>query len=119
MRNPLLDKDFLLKLDEARDRETFVRLIALTFDEHPLETIEGRATQGSLNIDGRSAVRRTCSLTLVANELNINDFYWGMKTKFALEIGIKNKINPEYPDIIWFSFWCIFNYFFQYFSKHK
>ena len=104
MRNPLLDKEFLLKLDEARERETYVRLIALTIDEHPVETIEGRATQGSLNIDGKSAVRRTCNLSLVANEMNINDFYWGLNSKFKLEIGIKNKIDDIYPDIIWFPF---------------
>ena len=104
MRNPLLDKEFLLKLDETRERQIYVRLVALTFDEHPLETIEGRVTQGSLNIDGKSAVRRTCNLTLVANDLNINDFYWGTKTKFSLEIGVKNNINKEYPDIIWFPF---------------
>ena len=104
MKNPLLDKDFLLKLDETRERETFVRLIALTIDESPIETIEGRATQGSLNIDGKSAVRRTCSLSLVANEMNINDFYWGLNSKFKLEIGIKNKIDDTFPEIIWFPF---------------
>ena len=64
--------------------------------------IEGRVTSGSINIDGASAIRRTCSLSLVAKELNINDFYWGLKSKFKLEIGLKNTINSNYPDIIWF-----------------
>jgi hypothetical protein len=49
-------------------------------------------TQGSINVDGVSAVRRTCSLSLIAHELNINDFYWGLKSKFKLEIGLKNTI---------------------------
>ena len=57
---------------------------------------------GSINIDGASAIRRTCSLSLIAKELNINDFYWGLKSKFKLEVGIKNSINPQYPNIIWF-----------------
>ena len=104
MKNPLLNKDFLLKLDEMREREIYIRLIALNINEEPIEEIEGRATQGSINIDGSSAVRRTCNLTLIANELNINNFYWGMNSKFKLEVGIKNKIDKNYPDIIWFPF---------------
>ena len=100
--NPLLDKEFLLELDKGRNRTTYVRLTALTFDELPLETIEGRATQGNLNLDGKSAVRRTCNLTMVASDVNINEFYWGLRNKFILEIGLKNLINSIYPDIIWF-----------------
>jgi hypothetical protein len=68
----------------------------------PLESIEGRVTAGSINVDGASAVRRTCSLTMVATNVNINDFYWGLNTKFKLEIGLLNKINSKYPNIIWF-----------------
>ena len=40
---------------------------------------------------------------MVAKEVNINNFYWGIKQKFRLEIGLKNYINPNYPDIIWFN----------------
>lgn len=90
--NPLLDKDFLSVLDAHRERETYVRIIALSFQEDPLEAIEGRVTQGSINIDGASAIRRTCSLSLIAQDLNINDFYWGVKSKFKLEIGLRNTI---------------------------
>lgn len=102
MSNPLLDKDFLYTLDQHRHKEVFARVIALTFEERPIEQIEGRVTAGSINIDGDSAVRRSCNLTLVAKELNINDFYWGLTNKFSLEIGLKNEINPDYPEIIWF-----------------
>ena len=35
-------------------------------------------------------------------DVNINDFYWGLNNKFKLEIGLKNKINLNYPNIIWF-----------------
>ena len=100
--NPLLDSQFLLELDKHREHEVYARVIALTFDEQPVETIEGQVTSGSINIDGASAVRRTCSLSLVAKDLNINDFYWGVKSKFKLEVGLKNNINDNYPDIIWF-----------------
>ena len=39
---------------------------------------------------------------MIAQDVNINDFYWGLKNKFKLDIGIKNTINPKYPNIIWF-----------------
>ena len=117
--NPLLDKDFLAELDAYREREVYAKIIALNFQEQPIEQIEGQVTQGSINIDGASAVRRTCSLTLVAKDLDINDFYWGIKSKFKLEIGLRNTIKnrsygfdadgkeaywgDKYPqDIIWF-----------------
>lgn len=100
--NPLFDQDFLKELFENKNRTIFARITALTKEELPIEFIEGKVTGGSINIDGSSAVRRTCSLTMVAKEVNINDFYWGLKTKFKLEIGLKNQINSNYPDIIWF-----------------
>lgn len=102
MKNPLMDQEFLTQLTEYPHREVYARIIALSFDELPLETIEGHVTSGSINIDGNSAVRRSCSLSLVAKNININDFYWGLNNKFKLEIGLKNFINPIYPNIIWF-----------------
>lgn len=102
IKNPLLDLDFLKALDENNSREVYAEIFALNSDGEILESLEGYVTQGSINIDGKSAVRRTCSLTIVANELNIHEYYWGLHTKFKLSVGLKNNINPEYPDIIWF-----------------
>lgn len=97
-----MDEEFLRQLHTNRNREVFARLISLDFNENPIEKIEGRVTSGSINIDGASAVRRTCSVSLVAKDININDFYWGIKNKFTLEIGLTNTIDFKYPDIIWF-----------------
>lgn len=102
MSNPLFDMAFLQSLLTQNNRTLYARIIALTQEELPIEYIEGKATAGSVNIDGNSAVRRTCSLTLVAQNVNINEFYWGLKTKFRLEIGVKNEINSNYEDIVWF-----------------
>lgn len=103
MRNPLLDENFLLKLESNRNREIFARIILLSVNETPIEQIEGKVTGGSIDIDGTSSVRRSCSLTLIAKDVNINDFYWGLKNKFILEIGLKNTIDTDnYEDIIWF-----------------
>ena len=100
--NPLFDIDFLNKLTLRRDRITYAKITALTKDELPIESIEGKVTGGSVNIDGASAVRRTCSITMVAKDVDINAFYWGLKNKFTLEIGVQNLIDKRYPDIIWF-----------------
>lgn len=118
--NPLLDTEFLKKLYSHHHREIFARVTALTFDERPVECIEGRITGGSVNVDGTSSMRRSCSLTMVAKDVNISDYYWGLNIKFKLEIGltlpemIKNYeywdddvntyIHPykNYPDVIWF-----------------
>ena len=95
-------RQFLIDLDKTKVKIIYARITALRFDEAPIETIEGRITQGSINLDGDSTVRRTCSLTLVANEFNYSNYLWGLNTKFKLEIGVKNNINSAYPSIIWF-----------------
>lgn len=100
--NPLLDTNFLKQLDLENQKEIFVKIISLNQNEEPVEAIEGRATGGSINIDGSSAVRRTCSISLVADGVNITDVYWGLTTKFSLWIGLTNNIDKEYEKIIWF-----------------
>lgn len=96
------DKNFLLELDKQKNKIIYARITALTFDEKPIEFIEGRVTQGSINVDGASAVRRSCSLTMIAKNFDYRDYYWGLNTKFKLEIGVENLINSNYPEIIWF-----------------
>jgi len=88
----LQDKEFLEQLDQKEHREIYARITSLDMDENPIEYIEGRLTAGSINVDGNSAVRRTCNLTLVSQDLDINDFYWGIKTKIKVEIGLKNTV---------------------------
>ena len=106
----LLDEEFLAALLEQKERELYGRIASLDVNELPIEYIEGRVTGGSINVDGNSAVRRSCSLTMVSDDVNINDVYWGVRTKFKLEVGVKNRLVNEYrasdggvyPDIIWF-----------------
>lgn len=100
----IYDQDFLKSLTKEKNKTTYARITALSLDELPLQQIEGQVSQGSVNIDGASSVRRTCSLTILAREdkFKLNDYYWGFNTKFKLEIGIENSINSNYPDIIWF-----------------
>ena len=99
----LYDKEFLLALDKEKNKTIYAKIIALNIEESPIESIEGRVTQGSINIDGASAVRRSCSLTMVAQEFDYSDYVWGMNTKFKLEIGVENNINSKFPKMIWFN----------------
>ena len=103
MRDPMLDEEFLRELDQYPHKFLWAKIISLNMDEYPLEEITGKVTSGSVNVDGSSSVRRTCSLSMVAQDVNINEFYWGLKTKFRFYIGVENWINSEYPDIIWFN----------------
>ena len=64
------DKNFLLELDRLKNRVIYARITKLTFNEEPIEAIEGKVTGGTINIDGASSIRRTCSLTLVANNFD-------------------------------------------------
>lgn len=98
----LYPKEFLNLLDKQRNKITYARIIALTFDERPLETIEGRVTSGSIIVDGASAIRRTCQVNLVTPEVNISNYLWGLNTKIKLAVGVENHVDKNYPDIIWF-----------------
>lgn len=103
MKNPLKDKNFLRQLDLHHNHNIYAKIIVLDFNENPKEEITGRVLPGgSISVDGTSAVRRTCSLTLVAENLNRSNYIWGLNSKFKLEIGLENQINEEYPKVIWF-----------------
>lgn len=103
MKNPMDDIEFLKELHSQKNRTLYARVISLNFDEQPIEEIQGKITTGSINVDGASAVRRTCSLTIsAADDIEITDFYWAFSTKFKLEIGLENYIDSRYPSIVWF-----------------
>ena len=111
--NPLLDNDFLTQLYEAREREVYAKVTLLTLDELPVEDFSGKVTQGTVNLDGTSAVRRTCSLSVVTELDEANSYMWALNSKFKLEVGLKNVLKDitsergfkpyaNYGDIIWF-----------------
>ena len=101
-KNPLLDKEFLKKLDLDKKKTIFARITALNLDENPIDRIEGKVTGGSINVDGSSSVRRTINLSMIAHEIKINDYYWGLKAKIKVDIGLENRVDNKYDDIIWF-----------------
>ena len=70
----LKDSSFLKILDKSNNKEQFIKITALTFDERPIKSIEGLITGGSLNFDGKSSVRRTGSISVLADDKE-NDLY--------------------------------------------
>ena len=106
--NYLKDSSFLLKLDNEFNRTYQVKINVLDLEEAPVESIEGKVLPGStITIDGNSSVRRTCSITFLAedtvNDLTDIDNLLSINKKIEILIGIKNNIDRvHYDDIIWF-----------------
>ena len=103
----LKDAPFLRKLDLENLKTQYVKIIVLDKNEKPLRAIEGRVSNsGSININGKSAVRRAGSLTFLAeeteNDLTDIDNLLSMNKRIRILIGIENHIDKNYDDIIWF-----------------
>ena len=103
----LKDSSFLKIIDRLNNKEQFVKITALTFDEKPIKAIEGKIVSGSLNINGTSNIRRNGNLTVVADEYendltDINNLF-SINKKIQLEIGFLNTTSyyNQFP-IIWF-----------------
>lgn len=104
----LKDKEFLLKLDRLKIRKEYIKITVLSFDEKPIKEIQGIATDGTVNVDGASAMRRTCSLTILADNTNNDlmdiDNLISINKKIKIEKGIENLLTDysKYGKIIWF-----------------
>ena len=103
----LQDQSFLKSLDNYNNKFFSVRIEIYTSDDFFIKNIEGRVQPGStISINGSSSVRRTCNLTMVASEedndlLNIDSILSPNKRIKIFE-GIRNDINGNYDDVIWF-----------------
>ena len=103
----LKDKDFLRALDNTKNKFYWVKIDVLDAEELPIQSIEGRVQPGStINLDGSSAVRRTCNISFIAedvdNDLTNIENLLSMNKKVKIYEGIRNDIDKYYDDIIWF-----------------
>ena len=97
------DIAFLKALYEQDYLEQYVKVISFNLENEPQEELIGRATSGSINVDGASSLRRTCQLTLSCEEGQVaTDAYWGLRTIFRIYVGLGNFIDARYDDICWF-----------------
>ena len=92
------DAAFLEEMDSLHLQEQYVKITLLDWNENPLREIQGVSTGGSINLNGDSSMRRTCSLTMVApNEefsgvTNVESLF-SINKKIYVEIGLKNMIS--------------------------
>lgn len=104
--NYLQDYDFLKRLDLQKLKEFNAKIVILDIKEQPLISIEGKIRNGNININGNSSLRRTGSLTFVAQEDTNNltkvENLLSINKKIKIFIGYKNNIDTRYDDMIWF-----------------
>ena len=97
-----------MKLDKLNIRTHYAKIILLSFDDKPIREIQGNITAGSLSVNGSSSVRRTISLTMLADEHNSNiediDNEISINKKVKVLVGYTNPLKSYayYGDIIWF-----------------
>ncbi len=104
----LQDKRFLKEMDLLKLKEQLVKITVLDWAENPIKEIQGKITGGSLNLDGKSSIRRTCNLTMFVEDYDdinittINNLI-SINKKMQLAVGIKNTTGKykEYP-IVWY-----------------
>ena len=102
----LKDSSFLDALTKEKIKTVYARINILNKEELPIAKIEGKVVNGSINIQGNAAVRRTGSISLAVDEemtniTNVNNII-SMNKKISIFIGIENDINIHYDKIIWF-----------------
>ena len=106
--NFLDDKLFLKELENYPIKETSLRVELLDFKEQPITEIQSKIVSGSLNLDGSSSMRRTCSFSLVVdnetyNLENLNSLI-AINRKIKLYIGQTNFLDDykHYGNTVWF-----------------
>lgn len=115
------DRRFLTQIDNLKIKQQYIKITVLTWQEQPIQEVQGICISGNLNVSGDSSMRRTASLSILADEKNNNlanmDHLFAINKKCKLELGIKNTLplyypqgsenNPinyqsKYGDIVWF-----------------
>lgn len=103
----LKDTQFLKEIDKVKNKQQFVKITVLDWQERPLQNITGKVIDGNINLDGSSAMRRTANITLFADNTNNNltniDNLISINKKIEVLIGFSNDFN-KYKDfpILWF-----------------
>jgi len=101
-----LTKEELKILDTEHNQEHYAKIEVLNEKEELISSIQGRITTGSLQVNADSSLRRTCSLTFVAEETesieNVDNLL-SINKRVKIYEGLANDgLLPDRPDIIWF-----------------
>lgn len=103
----LKDSNFLKMIDSSYLKEQFVKIVLLDYQERPITEIQGKVNSGNLNLNGSSAMRRTCNLNMTVdsfdNDIKNPKSLFAINRKVSIEVGFKNFTNYyQEHDIIWF-----------------
>ena len=86
-------------------KEQYVKIIILSFDEKPIQQIQGRILSGNVSLDGSSGMRRTCNLNMTTENEFDNSYQelLNINKKVEVLIGFLNTTSKysQYP-ILWF-----------------
>ena len=100
----LQDSAFLSMVDNLQIKEQYVKITVLDWLENPLQEVQGLITGGSGNLDGKSAMRRSCNLTVhipneeVSNVTNINNLFSVNKKPKILSSGSSKNFKREFSE---------------------
>lgn len=104
----LQDQYFLKELENYPIKEQHLKVELLDFSENTIAEIQGKCVSGSLNLDGASSMRRTCTFSLIVDEntydlTNVESMI-SINKKIKLYTGYTNFMDKykAYGDIIWF-----------------
>lgn len=87
-------QEFLDKLYSQKVRNLHAKIQLLNFQEEELGEIQGKVIEGSISVDGSSAIRRTLNLIMILDEeTKLVDY----AKKIKVEIGIENNI--QYKEV--------------------
>ena len=94
----LQDKRFLHELDKLPIKQQYIKITVLNWQEQPIQQVQGKCISGNINIDGSSSMRRTATLSILADEKENNleqlDHLFAINKKCTIELGIVNKVIP-------------------------
>ena len=62
------DDEFLQLINRQRIQDQYVKITLLDWNENPISEIQGLTTGGSESLNGSSAVRRTCNLSMIVKD---------------------------------------------------
>lgn len=104
----LQDQYFLKELENYPIKEQHLKVELLDFSENTIAEIQGKCVSGSLNLDGASSMRRTCTFSLIVDEdtydlTNVESMI-SINKKIKLYTGYTNFMEKYkvYGDVIWF-----------------
>lgn len=106
--NFLQDQVFLKELEKYPMKEQHLKVELLSFDEKPITEIQGKCVSGSMNLDGNSSMRRTCTFSLLVDkdtyDINNVDSLISINKKIKVYTGYTNFIEKykHYGEVVWF-----------------